>query len=86
MSVSERVCECERESVLVGPQVLLTLNTLALNMVSVVHNALKIFDSIQRQLMGPDYAGTQVHTHTQYTHTHTHTCMHTHSLLWALKS
>ena len=41
-------------------QVLLTLNTLALNMVSVVHNALKIFDSCQKQLLGPDNQRTQV--------------------------
>lgn len=41
------------------PEVLLTLNTLALNMVSVVHNALKIFDSCQKQLLGPDNQRTQ---------------------------
>ena len=39
---------------------LLTLNTLALNMVSVVHNALKIFESMQRQLLGPDHIRAQV--------------------------
>ena len=41
-------------------QVLLTLNTLALNMVSVVHNALQIFESMQQQLLGPEHARDQV--------------------------
>jgi hypothetical protein len=41
------------------PEVLLTLNTLALNMVSVVHNALQIFESMQQQLLGPEHARAQ---------------------------
>jgi hypothetical protein len=41
------------------PEVLLTLNTLALNMVSVVHNALQIFESMQQQLLGPEHARDQ---------------------------
>ena len=42
-------------------QVLLTLNTLALNMVSVVHNALQMFESMQQQLLGPEHARAQVY-------------------------
>ena len=67
MCVCVCVCVCVSNECVCVLQVLLTLNTLALNMVSVVHNALKTFESIQKQLMGPDYVRTQVHTHT---HTH----------------